>query len=111
MLNRILTHPKKSLLIFAVLIAVVFVIGMQGKKSGFEAEIVEDEAAAPTEKNAMRPGSGLASALLPREVSQGEDFVNSRRPICSPTNLSLTRDPKLASRRPSVVLCVTRTIR
>jgi hypothetical protein len=74
MLNRILMHPKKSLLIFAVLIAVVFVIGMQGKKSGFEAEIVEEEAAAPTEKNAMRPGSGLASALLPREVSQGEDF-------------------------------------
>ena len=72
MLNRILT--KKTLMIVAVAVLVFIAVSMQGKKSGFEAEIVEDEAAAPTEKNAMRPGSGLASALLPREVSQGEDF-------------------------------------
>tara|TARA_B100000683_G_scaffold58706_1_gene56640 strand:+ start:519 stop:935 length:417 start_codon:yes stop_codon:yes gene_type:complete len=72
MLNRILT--KKTLMIVAVAVLIFIAVSMQGKKSGFEAEIVEDEAAAPTEKNAMRPGSGLASALLPREVSQGEDF-------------------------------------
>lgn len=72
MLNRILT--KKTLMIVAVAVLVFIAISMQGKKSGFEAEIVEEEAAAPSEKNAMRPGSGLASALLPREVSQGEDF-------------------------------------
>tara|TARA_B110000003_G_scaffold265884_2_gene292214 strand:- start:1346 stop:1762 length:417 start_codon:yes stop_codon:yes gene_type:complete len=72
MLNRILT--KKTLMIVAVAVLLYIVVSMQGKKSGFEAEIVEEEAAAPSEKNAMRPGSGLASALLPREVSQGEDF-------------------------------------
>ena len=72
MLNRILT--KKTLMIVAVAVLVFIAVSMQGKKSGFEAEIVEEEAVAPTEKNAMRPGSGLASALLPREVSQGEDF-------------------------------------
>ena len=72
MLNRILT--KKTLMIVAVAVLIFIAVSMQGKKSGFEAEIVEEEAAAPAEKNAMRPGSGLASALLPREVSQGEDF-------------------------------------
>ena len=72
MLNRILT--KKTLMIVAVAVLIFIAVSMQGKKSGFEAEIVEEEAAAPSEKNAMRPGSGLASALLPREVSQGEDF-------------------------------------
>jgi len=73
MLNRILT--KKTLMIVAVAVLVFIAVSMQGKKSGFEAEIVEEEAALePSEKNAMRPGSGLASALLPREVSQGEDF-------------------------------------
>ena len=72
MLNRILT--KKTLMIVAVAVLIFIAVSMQGKKSGFEAEIVEEEAVAPTEKNAMRPGSGLASALLPREVSQGEDF-------------------------------------
>ena len=72
MLNRILT--KKTLMIVAVAVLLYIAVSMQGKKSGFEAEIVEEEAAAPSEKNAMRPGSGLASALLPREVSQGEDF-------------------------------------
>tara|TARA_B000000475_G_scaffold264145_1_gene251386 strand:- start:374 stop:790 length:417 start_codon:yes stop_codon:yes gene_type:complete len=72
MLNRVLT--KKMLMIVAVAVLVFIAVSMQGKKSGFEAEIVEEEAAAPSEKNAMRPGSGLASALLPREVSQGEDF-------------------------------------
>ena len=61
-------------MIVAVAVLLYIVVSMQGKKSGFEAEIVEEEAAAPSEKNAMRPGSGLASALLPREVSQGEDF-------------------------------------
>ena len=72
MLKRILT--KKTLMIVAVAVLVFIAISMQGKKSGFEAEIVEEEAAAPSEKNAMRPGSRLASALLPREVSHGEDF-------------------------------------
>lgn len=77
MLNRIFT--KKTLMILAVAILVYTIFGMQGKKSGFEAEVaaVEEEDAAvksPSQENAMRPGSGLASALLPREVSQGEDF-------------------------------------
>lgn len=41
------------------------------KKSTFEEEPTV-ATAAPTKQNNMRPGSGLASALLPKEVSKGD---------------------------------------
>ncbi|MAG09721.1 MAG: hypothetical protein CL494_04845 [Actinobacteria bacterium] len=41
------------------------------KKSTFEEEPTV-ATAAPTKQNNMRPGSGLASALLPKEVAKGD---------------------------------------
>lgn len=59
--------------IVVVLSVVYFLWTMtRTKKSTFEVEEPAVATAAPTKQNNMRPGSGLASALLPKEVAKGD---------------------------------------
>ena len=79
------------------------------KKSTFEEEPTV-ATAAPTKQNNMRPGSGLASALLPKEVAKG-DFGEFAPSEMLAVKISSIRVSRLDFPKPSAVRSAMRTNR